>query len=90
MNKTITLIIGVLLAAIGFGAQAKPSETDVLNHFADLAHAKFEDSPTTAISLQHAVNALTPFMKSLTDQALRAPTRSCRMITVLQQYRKSK
>ena len=39
MNKTITLIIGVLLAAIGFGAQAKPSETDVLNHYADLAHA---------------------------------------------------
>lgn len=37
-------------------ANAEVSESDVLSHYADLAHAKYQDSLSTALDLQNAVN----------------------------------
>ncbi len=68
INKTTTGVTGVLLAAIGFSAQAKSCEQEVLGHYADLAQARFEDSLTTAISLQQAVDTMVAFMQTLTDK----------------------
>ena len=68
INKTTTVVTGVLLAAICFSVQAKPGKQKVLNHYTDLAHAKLEDSLTTAISLQQAVDTLVAFMQTLTDK----------------------
>ena len=79
MNKTSSLITGALLAAIAFGVQAKPSEQDVLNHYADLAHAKFEDSLTTAITLQKAVDALIAKPTESNMAAARAAWKAARM-----------
>ena len=49
--------IGALaLVALPATAFAATSERDVLSHYADLAHAKYEDSLITARTLQSAVN----------------------------------
>ena len=46
----------VALVALPATAFAAMSERDVLSHYADLAHAKYEDSLITARGLQGAVN----------------------------------
>ncbi len=55
MKKSLFLVAGFCLAS---QAWAVPSETAVLNHYADLAHAMYEDSLNTAKKLQTAVNNL--------------------------------
>lgn len=60
MQKTLTFIAGLCLAG---QAWAVPTEKDVITHYADLAHAVYEDSLITARELQQAV-----------DQLIAAPT----------------
>ena len=55
MRKTLILISGLLFAA---QAMASPSEEAILNHYADLAHAKYQDALITAQDLQKSVNKL--------------------------------
>ena len=50
------LMAAVALVALPATAFAATSERDVLSHYADLAHAKYEDSLITARGLQGAVN----------------------------------
>ena len=51
-------LAGALLSGAAFAAPAKqPTATEVLNTYGDVAHAMYEDSLTTAKSLQSAVNA---------------------------------
>ena len=50
------LMAAVALVALPAAAFAATSERDVLSHYADLAHAKYEDSLITARDLQGAVN----------------------------------
>jgi len=51
----LSLIAGLALSA---QALAVPNEKAVLNHYADLAHAIYQDSLSTAQTLQRAVNQL--------------------------------
>ena len=55
MKRVLTLV-----AVLALGAQvwAAPRENAVLAHYADLAHAKYEDSLITAQALQKAVDEL--------------------------------
>jgi putative iron-regulated protein len=53
VKHLVVLTAGAILAS---AAWAIPSERAVLNHYADLAHAKYEDSLTAAKGLQQAVN----------------------------------
>ena len=53
------LAAAVALVALPATAFAAASERDVLSHYADLAHAKYEDSLITARTLQGAVNQFT-------------------------------
>jgi putative iron-regulated protein len=55
MNNALSLIV-----LFGLSAQlwAAPSEKQVLRHYADLAHAEYEDSLTAALALQEAVDGL--------------------------------
>ena len=50
------LMAALALVALPATAFAATSEQDVLSHYADLAHAKYEDSLITARTLQGAVN----------------------------------
>ena len=50
------LMAAVAFVALPATAFAATSEQDVLSHYADLAHAKYEDSLISARSLQGAVN----------------------------------
>ena len=50
------LMAALALVALPATAFAATSESDVLSHYADLAHAKYEDSLITARTLQGAVN----------------------------------
>ena len=52
------LMAAVALVALPATAFAATSERDVLSHYADLAHAKYEDSLIAARDLQGAVNQL--------------------------------
>ena len=52
------LMAAVAFVALPATAFAATSERDVLSHYADLAHAKYEDSLITARDLQGAVNQL--------------------------------
>jgi putative iron-regulated protein len=56
MNKTIALITGLVFSLQAWATV--PSSRDVLEHYADLAHAMYEDSLTTAKTLQQAVDTL--------------------------------
>lgn len=55
MNKFMTALAGLALSA---QVLAAPSEQAVLKHYADLAHAMYQDSLTTAQQLQTAVDKL--------------------------------
>ena len=50
------LMAALALVALPATAFAATSEQDVLSHYADLAHAKYEDSLISARTLQGAVN----------------------------------
>ena len=52
------LMAALALVALPATAFAATSERDVLSHYADLAHAKYEDSLISARTLQGAVNQL--------------------------------
>ncbi len=54
--KSIIAAAVAALVALPATALAATSESDVLSHYADLAHAKYEDSLITARALQGAVN----------------------------------
>ena len=56
--KAIIAAAVAALVALPAAALAATSERDVLSHYADLAHAKYEDSLITARALQGAVNQL--------------------------------
>ena len=58
MNKLVTLTAGALLTVAGVAASAAPGERAVLDHYADLAQAMYQDSLTTAQALERAVDAL--------------------------------
>lgn len=57
MKKTLMMVAGLCLCAQGYAASSHSREA-VLEHYADLAHAMYEDSLTSARTLQEAVNAL--------------------------------
>jgi putative iron-regulated protein len=56
MNKTIALIAGLVLSMQTWATV--PTSMEVLDHYADLAHAMYGDSLTTAKALQKAVDTL--------------------------------
>lgn len=59
MNKLLAGLAGLALAAQGVLAHAAaPAPEAVLKHYADMAHAVYQDSLTTAQRLQAAVNKL--------------------------------
>jgi putative iron-regulated protein len=55
MKRTLSVIAGIFLAS---QAWAVPTEKEVVKHYADLAHAMYEDSLFTARELLKAVNTL--------------------------------
>lgn len=68
--KQITGILSVILFVYTAStAFAKPDVKAVLNNYADIAHAGYEDSLITAKKLQEAINAL---IKSPTEDNLKA------------------
>ena len=60
MRKVIqhTVAVGVALGLFSSAALSAVDERDVLMHYADLAHAMYSDSLTTAGALQEAVSSL--------------------------------
>ena len=58
MKLVKILGMAALASTLGAQAYAAPSAKDVLTTYADIAHAGYEDSVTTAKQLQSAVNAL--------------------------------
>ena len=59
MNKTICLLItGICLTGFTTSPWAKTTEKQVITHYADLAHAKYEDSLISANHLLTSVEAL--------------------------------
>ena len=55
MHKTLILFSSLLFAT---QAVAVPSEQDVLNHYADIAHATYQDSLNTAKALAQSIDTL--------------------------------
>ncbi len=55
MKKIITLLAGICLST---SIHASVSKQDVINHYADLAHAMYEDSLVTAKKLHNSVQTL--------------------------------
>ena len=53
-----TLLATITLLAFSVQAFAAPQEREVLSHYADIAHAMYEDSLNTARDLQRAVDRL--------------------------------
>ena len=53
-----TLLATITLLAFSAQAFAAPQEREVLSHYADIAHAMYEDSLNTARDLQRAVDRL--------------------------------
>ena len=78
MKKAIVLLAGLCL---GGQASAMPTQQAVLEHYADLAHAMYQDSLTTAKALQKAVpvtmklSVMTGF-KPISNPHLRKPSKS--------------
>ena len=67
--------VALLVASAAFTAGpavAAPSQSDVLTHYAALAHAKYEDSLTTAKALDAAIDALIASPSEDTLKAARA------------------
>ena len=67
------LVAAIALVALPASAFAATSERDVLSHYADLAHAVYEDSLIAARDLQGAVNQ---FLADPTEENL-AAAREC-------------
>ena len=62
-----TIMVAIALLALPASAFAANAERDVLSHYADLAHAVYEDSLVTARDLQGSVNQ---FIADPTEQNL--------------------
>ncbi len=56
-------------ALLALPAHAETDAASVVKHYADMAHAKYEDSLTTAKALDAAIDA---FLKAPTDETLKA------------------
>src|SRR5215213_4268115 len=56
-------------ALLALPAHAETDAASVVKHYADVAHAKYEDSLTTAKALDAAIDA---FLKAPTDATLKA------------------
>jgi len=69
MNKLMSTLAGVALSA---QVLAAPTEQAVLVHYADLAHAAYQDSLTTAQQLQAAVDTLIARPSAANLQAARS------------------
>lgn len=65
MKNIVNIIAGIALSSNVFAV----TEQEVLNHYADLAYAKYSDSLTTAKTLQNAVNT---FIASPTESNMKA------------------
>ena len=55
---TTSLLVAASLCVAGFGAAAKTDKRAVIDTYARIAHAKYEDSIKTAKALRSAINAL--------------------------------
>ncbi len=67
------IMAAMVLATLPVSALATTSERDVLSHYADLAHAIYEDSLIAARDLQGAVN---DFLANPTEESLAAARQS--------------
>ena len=76
MKKTLSLLAGVCLSA---QALAAPSEQAVVEHYADMAQAKYQDSLSTARALQDAVNTLIAKPNKANLNAARAAWKTARV-----------
>ena len=72
LNKNFRAAVALALAPaalLAIPAYAAPDAAAVVKHYADVAHAKYEDSLTTAKALDAAIDAL---LKDPTDKTLKA------------------
>ena len=80
MNKTLTAL--VLAAALAFGAPAAIAAeryvTPVLNHYADMVHANYEDTLQAAQAMKRAIDAFLAAPSAETLQAARKAWRAAR------------
>jgi len=76
MKKLAALFTGIALSACAWAA---PDEKAVLNHYADLAHAMYQDSLTTARQLQQSVDRLVAQPTESNLAAARAAWKAARM-----------
>ncbi len=82
MKKTVSsLLAGLCLASQAFAAPTEkvPSETEVITHYADLAHAMYEDSLITAQELLKAVDTLIASPTEANLKSARAAWKDARM-----------
>ena len=80
MNKTLTAL--VLAAALALGAQAATAAeryvTPVLNHYADMVYANYEDTLQAAQAMKRAIDAFLAAPSAETLQAARKAWRAAR------------
>ncbi|CAN7562067.1 imelysin family protein [Rhizobium sp. LjRoot258] len=72
LNKNFCAAVALAVAPtalLAIPAYAAPDAAAVVKHYAEVAHAKYEDSLTTAKALDAAINAM---LKSPTDETLKA------------------
>ena len=79
MNKLLSLTAGAVLMATGLTVTAAPAERAVLDHYADLAHAMYQDSLTTAQALERAVDTLIAKPTEANLSAARAAWKAARV-----------
>lgn len=76
LNRTLVFLLGLLCAG---RLLAAPTETAVLDHYADLAHTKYGDALTTAVALQQAVDRFLARPDSPSLAAARAAWKAARV-----------
>lgn len=70
LNTFRAAVLAIAPAALlALPAHAETDAAAVVKHYADVAHAKYEDSLTTAKALDAAIDA---FLKAPTDETLKA------------------
>ena len=71
LNKNVCVALALAVAPLSAAPAfaAAPKAADVVKHYADVGHAKYEDSLTTAKALDAAIDA---FLKAPTDETLKA------------------
>lgn len=73
LNTFRAAVLAIAPAALlALPAHAETDAAAVVKHYADVAHAKYEDSLTTAKALDAAIDA---FLKAPTDATLKAARR---------------